>query len=673
MLETMFDGNLSVELRWLLIYSAKATIVLLFSASVVFALRKWSPTTKSSLWLAGFVGILILPALSFLLPNLSILPALEDTAIQKTLIQEPVAISNPETGSLPSEVVLDQTLVSTSPVVDGLVSSWYSLAAIPLSVLLFSAWLAGFVLVLLHMLSGMIAVRLLANRASPIVDESWTDLSEELGDRFFITRSIRLLQSPDCTSPMTWGGWNPVVMLPENAVQWSDEKKRCVLTHEYAHIKRWDTVSQTLSRVVCAVQWFNPLVWFAAKKYRAEREFACDQYVIESGLPATGYAQYLLDIALTFKSTLARPYGALSMARPSQLEGRVLTVLNTDFSSAPKPKGGPRPVVLWSSMIVVVGLIAAVSPQAQDASPESPESLAGLEMYSNPEQEQQNSGETAAISPGSSQVSRELPIEGNSDDIDTRMRLARAFVSALEDEDSTVRERAARILGDTRAEEATAQLATMLEHDQSSDVRETAAWALGRIGGDRAFSALLASYESEGDMDVREEVFYALGEFDAEKGFAEIGPDTGIPQRGYFSRSFRNNSRDRSSADLEFDASTFDDLVTELAEIGVRVAEDAVEELSRSLNNYDWDDLGKRLERITSDALSEIDWTELSDQTEDQMSDLSDEVEKLVVDELEDIAFKYRGTEKAEQAEEALAAMDSRRARRALRRLSRYR
>ena len=109
-----------------------------------------------------------------------------------------------------------------------------------------------------------------------------------------------------------------------------------------------------------------------------------------------------------------------------------------------------------------------------------------------------------------------------------------------------------------------------------------------------------------------------------------------------------------------------------MTEIGVRVAEEAVQELSRSLNNYDWDDLGKRLERITSDALSEIDWTDLSDQTEDQMSDLSNEIERLVVDELEDIASKYRGTEKAEQAEEALSEMDSRRARRALRRLSRY-
>jgi len=205
-------------------------------------------------------GILILPAFSFVLPNLPILPALEDSAIQRTLVQEPVATSNLAVGSLPSAVVLDQPAASASPVTDALVSAWYSLASIPLSVLLFSAWLAGLALVLLHMLSGMIAVRLLANRSSPIVDSSWTDLSEELGDRLFITRSIRLLQSLDCTSPMTWGGWNPVVMLPENAVQWSEEKKRCVLTHEYAHIKRWDTVSQTLSRIVCAVQWFNPLV-----------------------------------------------------------------------------------------------------------------------------------------------------------------------------------------------------------------------------------------------------------------------------------------------------------------------------------------------------------------------------------------------------------------------------
>lgn len=670
MLETWLDGSLSSELQWLLVYSTKATIVLLFSVAVVFVLRKRSPATKSSWWLAGFVGILILPAFSSVLPNLTILPVLEDTAIQRTLIQERIATSNPEAVTLPSEVTLDQTSASPSPVSDALVSTWYSLASIPLSVLLFSMWLSGFVLVLLQILSGMIAVRLLANRGSPIVDRTWTDLSEELGDRLFITRSIRLLQSPDCTSPMTWGGWNPVVMLPENAVKWSDEKKRCVLTHEYAHIKRWDTVSQTLSRVVCAAQWFNPLVWFAAKKYRAEREFACDQYVIESGLSATGYAQYLLDIALTFKSTLARPYGALMMARPSQLEGRVLTVLNSEFSSAQKPKGAPRPVVLWSSMIVVVALLAAVSPQSRDASRKTSDSLAGLEARSDLVLQMQ---ETTEISAGSSSRFRKSTLEENSNVIDARMELARAFVSALEDEDAVIRERAAGILGDIRAEEATAQLAYMLEHDWSSEVRETAAWALGRIGGERAFGALLASYESEGDLDVREEVFHALREFDAEKGFTEIGPDTRTTQTGYSWKTHRNSSRDRTSPNFEFDVPAFDDLVTDLTEIGVRVTEDVIQELSRSLNNYDWDDLGKRLERITSDALSEIDWTDLSDQTEHQMSDLSNEIEKLVVDELEDIASKYRGTEKAEQAEESLSEMDSRRARRALRRLSQYR
>ena len=326
--------------------------------------------------------------------------------------------------------------------------------------------------------------------------------------------------------------------------------------------------------------------------------------------------------------------------------------------------------MLWSSMIVVVGLIAAVSPElpeSQNASLASPDSLADLEMDSEAQIQ-----ETTEISTDSPLGLPESTLEENLEDINSRMKLASAFASALEDEDSFIRERAARILGETRAEEATAQLAYMLEHDMSSEVRETAAWALGRIGGDRAFDALLASYESEGDLDVREEVSRALREFDAEKGFTEIDHEFWTRQEEYSSRTYRKNSRDRSSATLEFDASTFEDLVTELTEIGVRVAEDAIQELSRSLNSYDWDDLGQRLEKITSDALSEIDWTDLADQSEDQMSDLSNEIEKLVVDELEDIASKYRGTARAEQARETLSEMDSRRARRALRRLSRF-
>ena len=48
MIETWIDGNLSSELQWLLVFSAKATILLLFSVAVVFVLRKWAPAAANT-------------------------------------------------------------------------------------------------------------------------------------------------------------------------------------------------------------------------------------------------------------------------------------------------------------------------------------------------------------------------------------------------------------------------------------------------------------------------------------------------------------------------------------------------------------------------------------------------------------------------------------------------
>src|SRR5262249_36021872 len=52
--------------------------------------------------------------------------------------------------------------------------------------------------------------------------------------------------------------------------------------------------------LVCAVYWFNPLVWFAAWRLRVERELACDDHVLEAGAKASDYASHLVEIASSF-------------------------------------------------------------------------------------------------------------------------------------------------------------------------------------------------------------------------------------------------------------------------------------------------------------------------------------------------------------------------------------
>ena len=100
------------------------------------------------------------------------------------------------------------------------------------------------------------------------------------------------------------------------------------MLHELAHIKRRDCLTQAVAQIVCAMYWFNPIVWLAARRLRVERERACDDFVLAAGEKGADYAAHLLDIAQTVRHDRAPAIAGLAMARPSQLEGRLLAILN---------------------------------------------------------------------------------------------------------------------------------------------------------------------------------------------------------------------------------------------------------------------------------------------------------------------------------------------------------
>ncbi len=80
--------------------------------------------------------------------------------------------------------------------------------------------------------------------------------------------------------------------------------------------------------MACALYWFNPLAWLAARQMRRERERACDDLVLRAGARPSDYAAHLLQLARGFRSARVVSFATVSMARPSQLEGRLLSILD---------------------------------------------------------------------------------------------------------------------------------------------------------------------------------------------------------------------------------------------------------------------------------------------------------------------------------------------------------
>jgi beta-lactamase regulating signal transducer with metallopeptidase domain len=195
--------------------------------------------------------------------------------------------------------------------------------------MLFPVWLAGMLLALIPLATARARVGLISRRSRPVESGRWHDLIASTPQIAHIGRRVRILESDATAMPMTWGVVRPTLLVPAGAERWPDWQCRDILLHELAHIERRDCLTQLVAQIACAVYWFNPLTWVASHRMRVERELACDDRVIIAGSRASDYAANLLDVARSLRAPSLTSQGAIAMARPSQLSGRLLAVLDS--------------------------------------------------------------------------------------------------------------------------------------------------------------------------------------------------------------------------------------------------------------------------------------------------------------------------------------------------------
>ena len=409
-------------------------------------------------------------------------------------------------------------------------------------------------------LAGVRSTRRLAREATPVTSREWLEALRDALEGLSIRRPVRLLQSDSAVMPMTWGWRRPVILLPAGASSWPSERRSVVLRHELAHVERADVLTQLLARLACAVYWFNPLVWFAAYRLRVECERACDDAVLQLGTRASDYANHLLDIAREHRAPGLCASAAVAMARRSQLEGRMLAILDPGVRrAASRSTAILAAAVLTGAALAVSALTPAAQPggAAPEAGvqvsppPESIETQEPAEETQEPAEEtQERTGVRAdAIRERVEQVREQVEairerfaeagftVGADRIDVDVLRRaieaagnvrisldetlrpgpagrpldprLVETFIGALDDTDAEVRERAARALGRSRVSEAAPALRTALG-DEDAEVRERAAWALGRIRDEAAVDSLLGLLDDP-EPDVRERAAWALG------------------------------------------------------------------------------------------------------------------------------------------------------------------
>jgi beta-lactamase regulating signal transducer with metallopeptidase domain len=226
-------------------------------------------------------------------------------------------------------------------------------------------WLAGVLAMGVVILLGLVHVHVLARRAAALRDPALAERASRIAAELGVKRPVRLLQGGPDAMPMTFGLLRATLLLPSSAGAWPPARQDAVLRHELAHIRRRDSLTQLLADIGCALYWFHPLMWVAARQLRVEREHACDDVVLVSGARATDYASELLQIARTMRTRRLTARVGIAMAQPTRLRTRIAAVLE-DRSRAGHLSDRLL-VPCWIGALALITTVAAVAPAPASA------------------------------------------------------------------------------------------------------------------------------------------------------------------------------------------------------------------------------------------------------------------------------------------------------------------
>ena len=348
----------SLWLKFLIDVTMKSVVIFGVAGLLGLILRRRSAAVRGLVWSLAIVGCLIIPLFSLTLPQweVGVLPATpEELEVDRWVDnrQPPTSpapiVSRPLPSTAASSTQVILTPVQPKPATGEIGAPQLSTSRTGLASLHWTDWIAacwagGALFLLARLIVGIGAVWHLSARSSqfkgsiPHMHPAWE-------------RPVSIRQSGSVTVPMVWGLLRPVILLPADADNWQPERRRAVLLHELAHIQRQDWLMQTMAQISCAMYWFNPLVWFAARRMRAEMEQACDDYVLNAGYQSTDYAQHLLDIVRNIKAAGSASRSAVAMARSSKIEGRLRTILAEHRNRRPMTKGRGSGMELLASYL----------------------------------------------------------------------------------------------------------------------------------------------------------------------------------------------------------------------------------------------------------------------------------------------------------------------------------
>jgi beta-lactamase regulating signal transducer with metallopeptidase domain len=340
---------------------------------VAFALechRRTNAATRYALWWAALVAIAVLPLVRTAPANR---PAVTS---RMTIANEPVRTVSARAVA-PRPVRVMETAPSTlrdAPRVSRPVATVHVRNRWP--VILFGTWLAGAILMLARLAWSFVHIYRLRHGSVPL------DAAYQNRLRHWLAvaegrHNVALRSSDEISTPMSLGPLDPLILMPRDfSDRLTEAEFDQVLLHELAHVRRGDNWTNLFQKLIEAVAFFHPAVWWTARRLNLERESACDDWVVSMTGQVKPYAACLAKLAAV-ATPMPQPMLATGIFRGTrQITMRIERLLDQRRNRTPRVSrlAFAAALILLTCAVLVCSQVRTVlaGPQAAPAPQSKP-------------------------------------------------------------------------------------------------------------------------------------------------------------------------------------------------------------------------------------------------------------------------------------------------------------
>jgi len=309
-------------------------------------------------------------------------------------------------------------------------------------------WLTGVLVFAGRIFWASVRLGRATSRLRPVADPAVRELLDDCCRLLRVRRAPLLLEAPAFAGPALIGALHPRLLLPPCVLSgFAWRELRLIVLHELSHLKRRDVPLNYLLSVLQAAHWFNPLVWLAFARLRAERELACDEAVLRATpwRESRAYGSTILKLLDVLCRGLTVPAGAIGVIQHRALmHRRIAMIAHFDRTRPHWTASG----VLLSLAVGGAALATAVITRAQDApaAPEAPTAAVAPSTPDGPVRPEREPRAENTIQPGDQ---LQIVVSDPDGKIETEHRIRVAEDGTVSSPDERVTSRRFRAVGRT--------------------------------------------------------------------------------------------------------------------------------------------------------------------------------------------------------------------------------